>query len=178
MHHEQVDPQRRRHGFQPDLGRSEPVQALPPVEQHLQADHAEGEGAETEEIERRRFLGLLLGQQQRRHQEDKRRQWHAEIEHRPPAKMLGDPATDTRAADDAEQHDGGPARAKFPTLVQRQGFQGNRHRQRCQHATGDALNDARPHELQRRRCRRGEQQAKDKQNQRCLIHPLQAKAPG
>ena len=109
VHDEQVQPQHTGQRFDPDFGRGEPVQALTAVEQHLQADQAQGEGAEAEEVERRRFLGLFLGQQQCHHQKDVRRQRKADVEHRAPAEVLADPAADARAADDAQEHDGGPA---------------------------------------------------------------------
>ncbi|MNK88576.1 hypothetical protein D3C87_1085440 [compost metagenome] len=178
MHQEQVQAQSTGQRLDPDFRRVEPVHAFTTVEQHLQADQRQCEGAKTKEVERRRLRGFLLGEQQRYDQEDVRRQRQADVEDRTPVEMLGDPATDARAADDAHEHDGGPGRAELHAFLGRQRLHGNRHRQRRQHTTRQALNNACADELQRRAGNSGQQQTEHEERQRRLIHKLQAKAPG
>ena len=71
VHEEKIETQHRGDRFDPDFRRGEPFQPLAAVEQHLQADHAERERRQAEEVEGRVLLGLLLAQQERHRQKMK-----------------------------------------------------------------------------------------------------------
>ncbi len=107
MDDEQVAADPGHHQLDPGLRSAEPVVGLAAVQHQLQADHAEAEGEEAEQVELR---GLVLPLA--RHEEPGAEEGHGahrdvDEEAPAPAVVLGQPAAQGRAEDRAQHHRAG-----------------------------------------------------------------------
>ncbi len=174
MHEEEREPQRRNQGLDVDLGRSEPFQAFAPVQQHLQPDQTRCKSHETEEIEGRILRGLLLGQGQPHRQRNEAGHRQPDIEDRPPAVILAEPAADAGAGGDAQDQAHRPHQADAGMPAGRQQIEQNGQRQRSERAARSPLDDAGQDELLRGRRQGVEHQAGSEAGERPLIDQLAA----
>jgi len=95
-HDEEIETQCRKHAFDHDLGRAEPVLELAAVQHHLQGADADAQCAEAEEIETAAPPALAFLDRSENTDKRKDADRNVDIEHPAPGIILGQPAAEYR----------------------------------------------------------------------------------